>query len=131
MKKTAISLIEVMVSIALISTVIVTILKIKDNNLFYIEKFKTMSLNNGYISLVTIPFDKSQMDKTIRVGDNINLNDDDIRKELKGIKIILKERFIKDVELPSNNYIKSAKIISSTYSTDINMQKIFYTFKLQ
>ncbi len=55
MNKKAISLIEVMVSIALISTVIVTILKIKDNNLFYIDKFKKASLSNGYISLVSLP----------------------------------------------------------------------------
>jgi hypothetical protein len=131
MNKQAISLIEVMVSIALISTVIVTILQIKDNNLFYIEKFKTTSLNNAYISLVSIPFNEIIRDKTIRVGDKINLNNDEIRKELKGVKVIVNDINAKNIELPQNDYIKNAKITNTTYSIKNNIQNIFYTFKLQ
>ncbi|RLA82807.1 MAG: hypothetical protein DRG78_06165 [Epsilonproteobacteria bacterium] len=129
MNKKAISLIEVMVSIALISTVIVTILKIKDNNLFYIDKFKKISLNNGYISLVSLPSNEKIRGKTIRVSDKINLNDDDIRKELKNIKIMLQDKKIKNIELPKNAYIKDAKVIKSTYSIETEVSKVFYTFK--
>ncbi len=130
MNKKAISLIEVMVSIALISTVIVTILKIKDNNLFYIDKFKKASLHNGYISLVSLPSNVKMRNETIRVSDKINFNDDDMRKELKNIKIILKDKKLKNIELPKNDYLKDTKVIKSTYSIEKEVSKVFYTFKL-
>ncbi|MEA2017724.1 MAG: hypothetical protein U9N59_04690 [Campylobacterota bacterium] len=131
MHKKAISLVEVMVSVALISIIIVSILKIKDNNLFFIEKFKTTSLNNGYISLVSIPFNVNMRNEKIRLGDKINFDDDEIRRELKDIKIILEDIKIKDIELPTNDYIKTAEIIHSKYTIEKDISKIFYTFKLQ
>ena len=131
MNKKAISLVEVMVSIALISTVIVATLKMQDNNIFNLKKFKENSLNNGYISLVTtVPIDQKR-NITIRVGDKINLDDDDIRKELKDIKVFLKDKEAKDIDLPENDYIKTAKVLNTTYSIDNKIQKTFYTFKLQ
>ncbi len=68
--------------------------------------------------------------ETIRVSDKINFNDDDMRKELKNIKIILKDKKLKNIELPKNDYLKDTKVIKSTYSIEKEVSKVFYTFKL-
>jgi type II secretory pathway pseudopilin PulG len=51
--KKAFSLVEVLVSVMLIVGVIATIIKTKDNSLFFLEKFKQNSFYNGVISMIT------------------------------------------------------------------------------
>ena len=125
----AFSLIEVLVAVSLITTIIVTILQMQQNNIYFLEKFKTSSLDTGYISFV-ISDSKDIRNKNIIVSDVVNFNDDDIRKELKDIKIKIKDERIKDIELPKNDYINNAKVIKSTYILD-DKQKTFYSFTIE
>ena len=126
--KKAFSLIEVLVAVSLITTVIVAILQMQQNNIFFLEKFKNSSLNNAYISLVAST-SKTKRNKDIILSDMVDLNDDDIRKEFKEIKINIKDSSKKDMELPKNDYVKGS-FIESTYSLN-NMQNKFYSFKFE
>jgi prepilin-type N-terminal cleavage/methylation domain-containing protein len=126
--KKAFSLIEVLVAVSLITTVIVAILQMQQNNIFFLEKFKNSSLNNAYISLVAST-SKTKRNKDIILSDMVDLNDDDIRKEFKEIKIKIKDSSKKDMELPKNDYVKGS-FIESTYSLN-NMQNKFYSFKFE
>lgn len=129
--KKAFSLVEVLVAVSLIATVIASVLQMQQNNLFFLEKFKTSSTNNTYISLGVEKIDTKELrNKNIIVGDKINLGDDDIRRELKAIKLKVKDTQLKDKELPENDYVKTIQIYESAYSLE-NMTKKFYTFKLQ
>ena len=125
--KKSFSLVEVLVAVSLISTVIVAIIKMQQNNLFFIEKFKNTANQNGYISLV-VSNSKNLRNKNIKLGDKVTLDDDDIRKEFKDIKIKVKDENTKDMELPVNDYLVG-KVIKSVYTLD-NIHKVFYKFSL-
>ena len=131
--KPALSLVEVLISVMLLTVVISTVLQIKENNIFFLEKFKNTSLNNSYISLV-VSNDTNKNDTNIYLGDRVNFDDDEIRREFKTIKIKVKNEDGEDIELPKNDYIPSVKVFNSAYSItsdDKSLTKIFYTFKLQ
>lgn len=129
--KKALSLIEVIVSIVLLTIVISVTLQIQQNNIFYLDKFKDSKLYNSYIGLIaTSNKEKSNRNKSVYLSDMINFNDDDIRKEFKNIKIDIKDKDLKDMPLPKNDYIKTANIIESSYSIENKSKKIFYSFKL-
>ncbi|MEA3384308.1 MAG: hypothetical protein U9Q20_06535 [Campylobacterota bacterium] len=128
--KKALSLVEVMVAILLLTIIITTVLQIQQNNIFFLEKFKNSSLYNSYISLV-VETPKSIRNESFILSDKINLDDDDIRKEFKNIKISVKDVKEKDLELPQNDYIKNAIVTKSIYSIEGKTSKSYYTFKLQ
>ncbi len=126
----ALSLVEVMVSIVLLTIIIATVLQIQQNNIFFLDKFKTSSLYNSYISLI-VESSKDLRNESFYLDKKIDLKDDDIRKEFKNIKISVKDIEGEDVELPDNDYIKTAKVIKIIYTIDDKIKKTFYTFKLQ
>ena len=126
-KKKAITLVEVLVSIFLIAVIITAILKIQTNNIVSIERFKNTTLYNGYISLVC-NFD-NKTDK-IYLYDMVKFDDDEIRKEFKEIKILVKNTQDKDILLPPNEYIKVAHITKMSYSITNKIKKDFFKFSL-
>lgn len=119
-----------MVSIILLSVVIVSSLQIKQNNLHNLERFKDISKYDGYINL-TANSVEDKADKNIYLSDVVDFDDDEIRREFKDIKIELKHTVLDEIELPKNDFIKSAQITKSRYSIQDNIEKNFYTFKLQ
>ncbi len=129
--KKAISLVEVLVSIMLITTVIVAILQMKDNNFFLLEKFKKTSLYNSYISLaVTIGINRNEK---VYLDDIVNFDDNDIRKDFKEVRILVKDKNLKDIILPENEYLRFISVVESNYTMSLHndtAQQKFYTFKL-
>jgi len=126
--KSGISLIEILVSIAILSVVITAVLKIQQNNLHFLEKFKVSSLSNSYISFAQKEGKARNQD--IYLSDIVDFKDDDIRKELKEVKVHIKDEEDTGIKLPKNDYIQSAKVYKSTYNVGGNT-KIFYTFTIQ
>jgi len=112
----------------LITIVIATVLQIQQNNIFYLDRFKTSALNNSYIALIATS--SNTKNKNIILSDEIDLDDDNIRKELKKVKIEIKDRKLKDIYLPDNEYIKTANVIESSYKIKDSTNKLFYSFKL-
>ena len=128
--KKALSLVEVIVAIILITIVIGTMLEMKTNNIFFLEKFKNSSLYNSYISMVANK-DKKQDNKNIYLDKEVDFDDDEIRKELKEIKIKVKQLDNEDMPLIKNDYIKNAIIIKRKYTIEDKITKVFYQFKLE
>ena len=130
--KKAFTLIEVLISISLLSIVIVTVLHVKQNNLFYIEKFKNSAKNNIYIALASAKkFKNSIKDEKIYLDEIVRFKDDDIRKELKDIKVYLKEEKLKKIDLSSPVYSLKIQVISKNYSLDEKANRSLYTFRLE
>ncbi len=125
----ALSLVEVLVAIILITVVIGSMLQMKSNNIFFLEKFNDTILNNSYISFAQS--DKNKEDQNIYLDKVVDFKDDDIRKELKQIKVVSKLDDKEEMKLPNNDYIKTAKILTSTYIIDDKASKTFYRFELQ
>ena len=128
--KQALSLTEVLISVMLITLVIATVLQIQQNNIFYLDKFKTSALNNGYIALIATSNVSDNRNTNIILSDKIDLGDDDIRREFKKIKIKVKDKKLDNMPLPPNDYIKTANVVESSFSIGDSTKKVFYSFKL-
>jgi len=132
--KKAISIIEVLVAVMLITTVIAAVLQMKNNNLFFLDKFSQSALLNSYVSYTVVQPPNSKRDTKIYLDKQVDFNDDDIRKKLKQIKISIKDTEEKDIGIPKNDYIQSVNILKSSYNLEYKEKKIqqnFYTFKLE
>ena len=104
----------------------------KDNNLFLLDKFKSTTLNSGYISLIAVAGE--DRNDNIYVSDKVDFDDDNIRKELKQIKIKVKDTILDDIKLPENEYLRTLKVSQSNYSFDAKSnkyQQTYYFFKLE
>jgi len=119
-----------MVAIVLLTLIIAITLQIQQNNIFYLDKFKDTKLYNSYIGLIATSNADEKRNKKVYLSDMISFDDDDIRKEFKEIRIEIKDKDLKDMPLPKNDYIQTANIVESTYSIDDKAKKVFYSFKL-
>ncbi len=114
----------------IIFVVIASILQIKDNNLNFLEKFETTTQNNSYFSAIALDDEKKIRNKSIYLGDELNFNDDEIRKKLKKIKVQIKDQELEPLVFSSDEYNISIYIKQTTLSIDKTAQKVFYRFSL-
>lgn len=112
--KKALSLVEVLVSIVIITFVISAILKIEQNNLFYLSKSQKTIQNNNY--LFAVVDNEKVNDGTKYLDDSVNFHNDIVRKKLKNIKVKIKTTELDNISLPENNYIPSIKVYQTSYS---------------
>lgn len=131
--KKSFSLIEVIIAIALLSVVIVTMFKIKENNLFFLDKFKQTSKYNEFISIATITNKNlnSLRNTHIYLDKVVDFDDDDIRKELKNIKVYIKDKELLSINLNDDDFTLNINIIKSQYKIEDKITKDIYTFELQ
>lgn len=129
--KKAFSLVEVIISVAIISVVIISLLNIKEQNIFIFEKLKDDLSFNSYISIAAIlDVDKFDKNKTIKINDVVDFKDDKIRRSLKDIKIIVKDKKIDSKEL--ENEFANIVIVQYKNSYELNKKKKeFYTFRFE
>ena len=128
MNKQAISLVEVLVSVMLISVVIVSLLQIKENNLMLLEKLRITSKLNSYISIVAL--DDSIKDGNIYLSQELDFKDDDIRKSLKDIKVEATNEKLKPLIFDSDEYNIQINIKQTSLSIDNTLKKQFYKFTI-
>jgi len=102
------SLIEVLISVMLLSVVITSLLQIRDNSLFFLDKFERSNLLDSYIAIASL----HNKETNIYLDDIINIKDDELKKELKKIKIKIDINLedtilLEDDEFPLEFHIKS------------------------
>lgn len=131
--KKAFSLMEVIIAIVMLSVVMITLLKIKSENIFLISKNDENTKSNDYI-LLSVDFEDeiSNKNEDIFLDKKYQYINDDVRKELKDIKILIKDEKIESKSIESDlNYINTT-IFSRTYSLEnSNIKKKIYTFKIE
>lgn len=131
--KKAFSLMEVIIAIVMLSVVMITLLKIKSENIFLISKNDENTKSNDYI-LLSVDFEDeiSNKNEDIFLDKKYQYINDDMRKELKDIKILIKDDKIESKSIESDlNYINTT-IFSRTYSLEnSNIKKKIYTFKIE
>lgn len=124
---------EVIIAIVMLSVVMITLLKIKSENIFLISKNDENTKSNDYI-LLSVDFEDeiSNKNEDIFLDKKYQYINDDVRKELKDIKILIKDEKIESKSIESDlNYINTT-IFSRTYSLEnSNIKKKIYTFKIE
>lgn len=124
---------EVIIAIVMLSVVMITLLKIKSENIFLISKNDENTKSNDYI-LLSVDFEDeiSNKNEDIFLDKKYQYINDDVRKEIKDIKILIKDDKIESKSIESDlNYINTT-IFSRTYSLEnSNIKKKIYTFKIE
>ena len=129
--KKAFSLVEVLIAVALLSVVIVALIKMGQNNLFLLEKFKTSNTSSGYNSLAFFGIDMNKTeDKNIYLDEVVDSKDDDVRRELKEIKVVAKNEKLEDEKIEADSFTITKKVTKIHLTTDNQNEKDFYRFEL-
>ena len=130
--KKAFSLMEVIISIVILSVVMVALLKIKSENISIVSKSEQKIKFNEYI-LLAIDF----KDKIENKNEDISLEkykyeNDDLRKELKDIKVSIKDEKIDTRTIMNGSNNINVTIFSRTFSLEnSDIKKKLYSFKIE
>ena len=133
----AFSLVEVLISIALVSGIIAILFQIKQNNLYFLEKFQKQDEFGSIVSIASLDNSNNLRNKKVYMADLVDFNDDDIRKKLKEKKIKVKDEKFDTISYESDEYSINIEIIKNQFTLDDlnslskedSMKKLFYRIK--
>lgn len=132
--KKSFSLIEVIIAVSILSVVMVSLLQIKSDNIFLISKTNEQSKLNDYIQL-SIDFKKinkeNQENEELFLDEKFTFENDDIRKELKDIKVKIREEKEDINEIETSARSLNITTYSRIYSIDNSIKKKIYNFKIE
>ncbi len=130
-KPRAFTLIEVLVAVMLITIVIGALIQMGQNNLYFLERIKAVNTNNDFTSLAFYGIDQNKTnDQKIYLDEVVDFKDDDLRRELKEIKVIIKNERLEDETIPADNFSITKQITKTKMTIENQKEKDFYRFKL-
>ena len=125
---------EVIIAVMILSVVMVALLQIKTENIFLISKTNERIKLNEYVQL-SIDLKKVNEENSENIEFFLDKKypfvNDDIRKELKEIKVDIREKKEDEykIETPSENL--NVTIYSRTYSINEDIKKKIFNFKFE
>lgn len=130
--KKAFSLMEVLIAVTILSIVMISLLQIKSDNIFLVSKVDEKVKFNDYI-LLSIDLDKAESrNQNIFLDRKYDFSDDEIRRELKTIKVKQKDKKIKTQKIKDvDDFNLNIITYATSYSLDDKIKKNIYTFKLE
>ena len=132
--KKSFSLMEVIIAVMILSVVMVALLQIKTENIFLIPKTNEIVRLNEYVQ-PSIDLKKTNEENSENIEfflyKKYPFVIDDIRKELKEIKVDIREKKEDEykIETPSENL--NVTIYSRTYSINEDIKKKIFNFKFE
>ena len=132
--KKSFSLMEVIIAVMILSVVMVALLQIKTENIFLISKTNERVKLNEYVQLsvdLKKVNEESSEDIELFLDKKYPFINDDIRKELKEIKVDIREKKegIRKIETASEDL--NIIIYSRTYSINEDIKKKIFNFKFE
>jgi len=129
--KKAFSLMEVMISVILLSVVMVSLLQLKVNNIFQTTKSQESKENLDYI-LISINGDEvDKRNENIYLKDKFNFSDE-VRQKIKDKKINIKDELVDTYTIENNDINLNIDIYATKYTLENSgNSKTIYSFKLQ
>jgi prepilin-type N-terminal cleavage/methylation domain-containing protein len=131
--KKAFTLMEVIISVVLLSVVMITLLQIKSENIFMVSKSDERAKINDYI-LMAIDFNDTILDKNenINIENKYKFENEKLRAELKDIKVSIKDENLDSLTLESNhNSLNFTTYYRSFFIENSDIKKKIYTFKFE
>ncbi|QKJ23859.1 PulJ/GspJ family protein [Poseidonibacter lekithochrous] len=129
--KKAFSLMEVLVAITMLSVVMISLLQVKSDNIFLIQKSEEKAELNDYVSLVMNLEEASDRNENIFLDRVYRFDNDELRKELKPIKVKIKDDKVSSKLIKNDTYDLNITTYSTTYNIDDKINKNIYTFKIE
>lgn len=131
--KKAFFLMEVIISIVILSVVIIALLQIKSENISIVSKSDKKVRLNDYI-LLAIDFRNKIINKNedIDIYKNFKYENDDIKRELKDIKVSIKDEKIQSVSIDNGFNNINITTYSRTFSLEnSDIKKKLYSFRIE
>lgn len=130
--KKAFSLVEVIISVAMLSFVMITLLQMKSNNIFLLEKSNEKTQLVDYVLLAGDIEDSSkQTNKSVYLDKLTQFKNDDIRRELKEIKIEIKDKELNKLEIKENGLNIKIKTYAREYKIEEDIKKSIYSWEFE
>ena len=128
MNKKAFTLIEVIIAISLLSIVIVTVLKIKENNFSNIIKLNEINTNAQLLGIASSRLNINEdTNKHFYINKILEVKNDDFNKILKNNKVYVKSEIINTRKIEN----KIIKTIKTNYKIENKISTDIYTFKVE
>lgn len=123
---------EVLIAVTILSIVMISLLQIKSDNIFLVSKVDEKVKFNDYI-LLSLDLDKAESrNQNIFLDRKYDFSDDEIRRELKTIKVKQKDKKIKTQKIKDvDDFNLNIITYATSYSLDDKIKKNIYTFKLE
>ncbi len=130
--KKAFSLIELVVAVSILSIAMLALIQIRINNISLLSKIQEKVVLNDYVLLAINLENANKRNENIRLGDIYNFKNDEIRRELKQVKVKVKDEKIDTIVVPIlENLEVNINIFSSSYSIDDKIKKNIYSFNIE
>ena len=129
----AFSLMEVIVSIVILSFVMITLLQIKSENIFLISKSNEKVKVNDYILLSINSKDEIlNKNEDIFLDKKYKYENEDLKKELKDIKVTIQDEKIDSKSIDNGFSSINITTFSRTFTLEnSDIKKKLYSFKIQ
>lgn len=130
--KKAFSLVEVIISVAILSFVMITLLQMKSNNIFLLEKSNEKTQLVDYVLLAGDIEDSSKKtNKSVYLDKLTQFKNDDIRRELKEIKIEIKDKELDKLEIKEDGLNIKIKTYAREYKIEEDIKKSIYSWEFE
>ena len=125
---------EVIIAVMILSVVMVALLQIKTENIFLISKTNERIKLNEYVQL-SIDLKKVNEENSENIEFFLDKKypfvNDDIRKELKEIKVVVREKKEDEYKIEALSEDLNIAIYSRTYSINDDIKKKIFNFKIE
>ena len=122
---------EVIVAITMLSVVMISLLQVKSDNIFLIQKSDEKAELNDYASLVMDLEEVNDRNENIFLDRVYRFDNDELRKEFKPVKVKIKDNKISSKTIKNDTYDLNITTYSTTYNIDDKINKSIYTFKIE
>ncbi len=122
---------EVIIATALLAVVMVSLYKVQGNSIFLLEKSNESRKSIDFLSLAMDAKIYSKRNKNIFLDKYFNIQNDDIRKEFKGIKIKIEDEIIGHDENRFENITIRRNYYKTFYSFEKGIKKTIYKFEIE
>lgn len=122
---------EVIVAVMVLSVVMVALLQVKSDNIFLINKADETKEFKEYLSMAFNLDEVESRNKNIFLSRKFDFEDDKLRRELKPIKVKVKDELIDNRLIKNDSYDFNVVTYETSYSIDKKVQKKIYSFKIE
>lgn len=130
--KKAFSLMELLIAVTILSIVMFSLIQIRTNNISLLSKVKEKAKWNDYILLSMDLENKDNRNEDLRIGDKYKFQNEELRKEIKDIKVKIEDMEVQTIELQLQEEIEAkVNVFSTSYSIEDKMKKNIYSFKIE
>lgn len=124
---------EVIISVVILSVVMVTLLQIKSDNIFFVSKSEEKNKSNDYI-LMALSFNEpiSNKNESVLIDKKYVYENEELNEELKNKKINIQDDKLEAKTIESNrNSINIITFFRSFSLENSDTKKNIYTFKIE